>query len=505
MTTGEGKVAFWLPVGAIFGVLVVWSLHAYLTVRFNSDIIVEAIGVQDLMRDLGWVWSYPGQLHGGVVEYPIMALGELIAPGNPYGFTFIRIFYVPVVGVLLALSLRRVFPTVNLWWFAGAAAAGPALLHDFRAISDIYPFGWLLAAIGVYLIAGKRFLFIGGVFLGLGVYEHASAALMSLPLVVSMAVRFSFDLRRWVRIAIGGLIGLIPMALAQFTQGDKLVVWSPAKLELPRAFDLLGLSDSGASWPTSMLPGAWGIQNGGTTFLGVSNGVQFYLNLALILSLLAFCVVGVVLIVRGRYSWKSPIGFLVITWFAGLVLALGLSAVVPTVWFYGLSLGFLVWVSAALGGRFVAIPIIVVMSAMSIYSVSAFVGLFDSISFKWNQQQEIAGVAQSLIDNNVPVIFGDYWEILPVAFASANEVSGVTSTFNRFPLPESVTDSPTVVVGVSTGGIALPAGRESWDTADAVEELVTRSCSFISPLPGEYSDLVSLYRCPSSVVVKGIG
>jgi hypothetical protein len=254
-----------------------------------------------------------------------------------------------------------------------------------------------------------------------------------------------------------------------------------------------------------MLPGAWGIQNGGTTFLGVSNGVQFYLNLALILSLLAFCVVGVVLIVRGRYSWKSPIGFLVITWFAGLVLALGLSAVVPTVWFYGLSLGFLVWVSAALGGRFVAIPIIVVMSAMSIYSVSAFVGLFDSISFKWNQQQEIAGVAQSLIDNNVPVIFGDYWEILPVAFASANEVSGVTSTFNRFPLPESVTDSPTVVVGVSTGGIALPAGRESWDTADAVEELVTRSCSFISPLPGEYSDLVSLYRCPSSVVVKGIG
>ena len=505
MTTGKSKAAFWAPVVAVFVVLFLWSLHAYLTVRFNSDIIVEAIGVQDLMQDLSWVWSYPGQLHGGVVEYPIMAVGELIAPGNPYGFTFIRIFYVPLTGVLLALSLRRAFPSVNLWWFAAAAAAGPALLHDFRAISDIYPFGWLLAAIGVYLIAGKRFLFIGGVFLGLGVYEHASAALMSVPLVFAIAVRFEYAIRRWVRMALGVVVGLIPMALAQFTQGDKLVVWSPAKLEFPRVFDLLGLSESGAAWPTSMLPGAWGIQNGGTTFLGVSNGVQFYLNLALILGLLAFIVVGTIFILRGRYSWKSPVGFLVITWVTGLVLALGLSAVVPTVWFYGLSLGFLVWVTAALGTRLVTIPIVVVMGAMSIYSVSAFGSTIDAISMKLNQQEEISGVAQSLVDNNVTVIFGDYWEILPVAYASAGEVHPITSNFNRLPLPVEVVESPDVLVGVSSGTIALPVGRESWDSSAAVSELVSTSCRFISPLPGEYSDLMSLYRCPTDVLVRGIG
>jgi hypothetical protein len=505
MTSGRTRVARWAPVAVTFTVLVAWTLHAYLTVRINSDIIVEAIGVQDLMQDLSWVWSYPGQLHGGVVEYPIMAVGEWIAPGNPYGFTFIRIFYVPVTGVLLALSLRRVFPLVNLWWFAAAAATGPALLHDFRAISDIYPFGWLLAAIGVYFVARNRFIFIGGVFLGLGVYEHASAALMSLPLVLAIVVAFGFAFRRWVRIALGIAVGLIPMALAQFTQGDKLVVWSPAKLELPRVIDLLGLSDSGAGWPTSMLPGAWGIQSGGTTFLGVSNGVQFYLNLALILGLLAFVVVGIVSIFRGRYSWKSPVGFLVITWVTALILTLGLSAVVPTVWFYGLSLGFLVWVTAALGGRLVAIPIVVVMGAMSIYAVSAFSDVTDSISVKWEQQEEIAGVAQSLINNNVTLIFGDYWEILPVAYASAGDVHPITSTFNRFPLPVEVVDSPEVLVGVSIGTIALPSGRESWDSSAAVNELVSTSCRFISPLPGEYSDLVSLYRCPSSVLVKGIG
>jgi hypothetical protein len=258
------------------------------------------------------------------------------------------------------------------------------------------------------------------------------------------------------------------------------------------------------------LPGAWGIQNGGTTFLGVSNGVQFYLNLALILALLTFCVVGVVLIVRGRSSWKSPIGFLVITWVAGLVLALGLSAVVPTVWFYGLSLGFLVWVSVALLGgfnlgRIVATVIIAVMGSMSLYSVSAFSGTLGAIELKFEQQEEISGVAQSLIDNNVSVIFGDYWEVLPVAYASGGEVDAVTSTFNRFPLPDVVADSVEVLVGVSSGTVALPAGRESWDSSTAVSELVSTSCRFISPLPGEYSDLVSLYRCPSDVLVKGIG
>jgi len=500
----------WAPVAVIFGVLVVWSLNAYLTVRFNSDIIVEAIGVQDLMRDPTWVWSYPGQLHGGVLEYPIMAVGELIAPGNPFGFSFIRIFYVPVTGVLLALSLRRVYPSVNLWWFAAAAAAGPALLHDFRAISDIYPFGWLLAAVGVYVISRDRFMVLGGVFIGFGVYEHATSALMSVPLVLAILVHRGGGISRVVRIGIGGVIGLIPMALAQFTQGDKIVVWSPADLALPRLSEFLGLADSGAAWPSSMLPGAWGIQDGGTTFLGVSNGVQFYLNLLVILGLVVGIVVGLVLAVGDRHSWKSPVGFLVIMWSSALVLTMLVAAVLPTVWFYGLSLGFLVWVTVALLGefrigRFIAVAIIAVMGSMSLYSVSAFSGTLGAIELKFEQQEEISGVAQSLIDNNVSVIFGDYWEVLPVAYASGGEVDAVTSTFNRFPLPDVVADSAEVLVGVSSGTIALPAGRESWDSSTAVSELVSTSCRFISPLPGEYSDLVSLYSCPSDVLVKGIG
>jgi hypothetical protein len=268
---------------------------------------------------------------------------------------------------------------------------------------------------------------------------------------------------------------------------------------------MLGLSDGGAAWPASMLPGAWGIQDGGTTFLGVSDSIQFYLNLALIIGLLVFCVGGAFSVVRGRRSWKDPLGFLVITWSVGLVLALLLSVVIPTVWFYGLSLGFLVWVTVAFAGRFIAIAIIVVMASMSLYSVNYFTGVADATSIKLEQNEEISGVAQSLIDNDVTVIFGDYWEVLPVAYASGGDVSAITSTFNRFPLPDTVLDSPEVLVGVTSGRIALPNGLDRWTTSDAVEELVTESCRFISPLPGDYMDAVSIYRCPSSVLTIGLG
>ena len=500
----------WAPVVTLFAVLVAWSTYAYLTVRFNSDIIVEAIAVQDLLRDPSWVWSYPGQLHGGIVEYPIMAVGELIAPGNAYGFTFIRIFYVPVTGVLVALSLRRAFPSVNLWWFAAAAAAGPALLHDFRAISDIYPFGWLLAAIGVYLIAGKRFLVVGGIFLGLGVYEHATAALMSLPLVLALAIRWGFGVRAYLRVGVGLVPGLIPMALAQFAQPDKIVVWAPADLTLPRAVDLFGLAEGGAAWSTAILPGAWGIQNGGINYLGIGNSGQFVLNLVLALAVLAFCLVGGWLVLRGRSTWKDPLGFLVIVWTSGLVLALLLSAVVPTVWFYGLSLGFLVWVTVALAaptriGRVFAVVVIAVMASMSIFSVNATGGVVGAASSKWEDNQEIRGVAESLIENNVDVIFGDYWEVLPVAYASSGKVFAVTSNFNRLPIPDSIAQSPEVLVGVTSGKVAVPSGRVTWDTAEAAKEYVSESCRFVSPLPGSYFEFVDIYRCAPEVLQNGIG
>jgi signal transduction histidine kinase len=195
----------------------------------------------------------------------------------------------------------------------------------------------------------------------------------------------------------------------------------------------------------------------------------------------------------------------VIIWSVGLVLAVLLSAVIPTVWFYGLSLGFLVWVTVAFAGRFIAIAIIVVMASMSLYSVNYFTGVADATSIKLEQNEEISGVAQSLIDNDVTVIFGDYWEVLPVAYASGGDVSAITSTFNRFPPPDSVLESPEVLVGVTSGRIALPNGLDRWTTSDAVEELVTESCRFVSPLPGDYMDAVSIYRCPSSVLTNGLG
>jgi hypothetical protein len=142
---------------------------------------------------------------------------------------------------------------------------------------------------------------------------------------------------------------------------------------------------------------------------------------------------------------------------------------------------------------------------MSIYSVNATGGIAGAAEAKWDDNQEISGVAQSLIDNNVPVVFGDYWEVLPIAYASSGEVFAVTSSFNRLPIPDSIAQSPEVLVGVTSGKVALPSGRDTWDTAEAAKEYVSESCRFVSPLPGSYFEFVDVYRCAPEVLQNGIG
>ena len=96
------------------------------------------------------------------------------------------------------------------------------------------------------------------------------------------------------------------------------------------------------------------------------------------------------------------------------------------------------------------------------------------------------------------------YRIMQLISHSAGGVFAITSNFNRLQIPPSITESPEVTVGVTTGRIALPTGLDRWTTSAAVEELVSESCRFISPLPGEYADLVDIYRCPTELLVKGI-
>lgn len=496
------------PLAVIALSLLAWSGYAFAVVRVNADILAEAIQVQRWLADPFWVVSYPGQLHGGIVEYPIIALAETLAPGNVYVLTLARILYVPLVGVLLASCFSMAQPHRSLWPFAIAAAVSPAVLHGFRMISDIYPSAWLLSALGLWLIfrwsSGRiqriAWLVAGGVLIGLGIYQHASAAVLSIPLLVFAGVQWRVRVRQGLWVMAGIVLGLIPMGLAMFAQPGKDVVYRPERSGLPDVLGVLGLDRGELGWREAMLPNGLGIAHADSTFLDLGWGVQWWINLIAVLFVVAVVVVGVLL-------RRSALGWM---WLAALAVLVGLVLFVPPIWYYGTPVGFLLWFSV--GFAPVLLPRMaewmVIAVVLAISTGFSFAQVWNShprfltgAQVKAEQVAEVDEVASAISDAGVEYVFGDYWEVLPIAYASSMSVHPISYNFNRFPLdPAEVGEE--IVVAVTPGTIALPFGRDSWDLSADALALVDQECAPVPDITARLPQGVTAHLCPTAVLME---
>ncbi len=496
------------PLAFIALALLAWSGYAYAVVRVNADILAEAIQVQQWLADPFWVVSYPGQVHGGIVEYPLIALAETLAPGNVYVMTLVRILYIPLAGVLLASCFSMAQPHRSLWPFAIAAAVGPAVLHGFRMISDIYPSAWLLSALGLWLIfrwsSGRTqriaWLISGGVFIGLGIYQHASAAVLSIPLLVFAAVQWRPRVRDALKVLAGMVLGLIPMVLAMFAQPGKDVVYRPERSGLPDVLGALGLDPGELGWRDAMLPNGLGVAHADSTFLDLGWGVQWWINLIAVLFLVAVVVVGVLL-------RRSALGWM---WLAALAVVVGLVLFVPPIWYYGTPIGFLLWFSVGFApvllprmAEWIVIAVVLVISAgFSFAQVwNSHPRFLTGAQVKAEQVAEVDEVGSAIADAGVEYVFGDYWEVLPIAYASSMSVHPISYNFNRFPLdPTEVGEE--IVVAVTPGTIALPFGRDSWSLSANAVALVEEVCTPVPDITLRLPAEVSAHLCPTAVLME---
>ena len=78
---------------------------AWLTVIPNQDLLADGIQVQSLIQDPRIVLSFPGQKHGGIIEYPVNILAEWVAPGNYFLHSAIR----PVFAFLTGFFAARLY------------------------------------------------------------------------------------------------------------------------------------------------------------------------------------------------------------------------------------------------------------------------------------------------------------------------------------------------------------------------------------------------------------
>ena len=493
---------------AIFLALLAWSGYAYATVRVNADIVAEAIQVQQWLEQPFWVWSYPGQLHGGVLEYPLIAVAETLLPGNVYALTLIRVLYVPITGVLVASCFAMAMPRRSLWPFAVAAAVGPAVLHGFRMISDIYPSAWLLSALGVWIVfrgSVGRFhrigwLVAGGFLVGLGIYQHASAVVFAAPLLVFSVVRWQLTVRRWMWVLVGLSLGLIPMALAWFTQPGKEIVYRPERTGLPDVLGAFGLDPGELGWRDAMLPNGLGVTHADSTFLDLGWGVQWWINLASVGFVVAVVVAGIAF-------RKSPLGWM---WLTAIAMIVGLVLVVPPVWYYGTPLGFLLWFSLGFtpvlltrAAEWVVVAVVLALSAgFSFAQVwNSHPRFLTGTQVKAQQAVEVSEIALGIEEAGVEYVFGDYWEVLPVAYASSGALHPITYNYNRFPLT-SANVGEEIVVALTPGTIALPFGRESWTLSPDATSLANEVCTPIANISQRLPDGVTAHLCPTDVLME---
>lgn len=470
------------------------------------------------MADPWWVWSYPGQRHGGVIEYPFIAIAEWIAPGNVYGFTLLRVLYIPLVGLLIGLSMRWAFPRWSLWPFALAAAAGPGVLHGFRMISDIYPFGWLLSASGIVLMYAlwsqriTRFTapiaVLGGLFIGLGVYEHASAAVFSIPLLIAGAWHFHdtmppHQLRKNLWLLLGIAVGLAPMAIALFGQENLHVIYSPTNPGLPNILGILGLSNEPDAWRLALLPNGWGVTQADETLFGIPWTAQVVVNLLVCAAVTALTVPLVRRFVRHQ---PTALRFIAVMWASALVVMILMVSIVSPIWYYGTGAGFLMWITIA------ALPAIVnrtwaITAIAIVIGVNAAVSLravllaepipIEGAQFKLGQARFNEKVAEQVQHAGVNYLYGDYWEVLPIAYASRGTLIPITYDSHRFELFADTPDP--IIVGLTSGYLSTPKTLPRWTSAYQAESLVTDNCIERMDINASMPDGVRAFECPRSL------
>lgn len=497
----------------VFGLLFAWSLFAYLTIRVDSDILAEAIQVQRWLEQPGLVLSYPGQLYGGVLEYPIIGLVESIVPGEVYALTALRVLYLPIVGVLAVYVTHLLFPRWKLWPFIPAVALGPAVLHGMMAIKDLYPFSWLVAMIGTAIAfrslergCGGVWLAVGGLLSGLAIYQHPTAALLVLPLAVAAGVCWSVRWKQLFTWGAGFAIGLVPLLVARFGQPDAYVPYVPQRRGVPDVLGAFGISIDG--WPQAIVPNGWGVQYTNLNSLEFPGWLQLAINAAL----LGFVVLCFVIAIRAAASEQfrrdaSPRTVLAMMWVTVAVVVIAIVVVVPPVFFYGSALAVPVWITLVSGfnavwtraGTWASTAVLFLAGATSLGMVLALnPALPGAVGFKRAQAAEVRQVAEAIQDAGITVVLGGYWETLPIAYASEGALAPVTVPVSRFPTPDIEGES--VLVAVPTGYTALPPGLERWTNAEAAVGLVDARCTRLSEdIPG-IPVPIRAYECPISAL-----
>ncbi len=491
-----------------------WALIAWFTVIPDGDRLADQIQVQDVLRDPHVVLAFPGQTHGGVLEYPVLLLAEWIAPGNYFVHAFPRVLFAFLTGFFAARLFLRLFPLAPRWGFLLAVLAGPAVMHGLtgpqgNAIGVMwlhanYPQSWLLVTIGLSLLADEAsrqgrprwwWLVLTGALIGMGVYEQSSVLLLAVPMVIVLMFAFPHRWTTWLVAASGSVVGVVLM-VASYLLHFRESVYNPAHLPIPslaaslRAVGLDGLD----TFRDAILPAGLG-------FAPVDDSFLRPLAAVLVPALLVTAIV--TLVVAALRSWRAraanPAFLLSGAWLTSVAMMMLMAWVMGTLWFYGGGLGVLLWLTVG------ALPliqprwlgVILTAAAVALMAFSTFQQTFyfykdapAQFEAKVARMDDLSTLADAIVAQGGTHLFGSFWDVMPLAYSSGGDLRPSAIYYDRFPLPDGSSDPMTVFVNVEPTEYH---GDDAW-------VLVQERCEDLGVRVTSGTHVFGEFRCPLEVV-----
>jgi len=511
----------WIPALAglfCFG----WAFVAWLTVIPNQDILVDGIQVQSLVAEPRVVLAFPGQRHGGPLEYPATILAEWFLPGNYFANGAIRPLLAFLTGFLVGKLFLRLFPSAPSWAFLTGVAVGPTIIHGKLGpagnevgvwwLQPNWDMAWLLVTAGAFVLAGcpRSQSWVvkalsGGLLVGLGFWAHPAVILLIVPLLVLVTLLMRLTLRILMVGFIGSVIGVVPAGIS-YVINSGINTWDPshgAFISLSYYRDMggsvLGLNGV-PDYIYALMPYAVGLPPSQDVLPGWFQSGFVWLVLG------SVAVIATVSSVRALKK-RQPVGdagAVALSWSALVVTIMLFITFIDPVWIYSSSLAVLFWLTVG------ALPLLVPNELLGILLTSALllVTAVSTLTHNWDYltnlprefqakvafQERNQTLAEDLVDEGANYIFGSYYEVVPVGYGSGLQLRTLTSTYNRFPLSREELATPVINVAVNT------RPSDAWgETALAV---VLESC--VPRDTGADADLADyqVFACPPSALTS---
>lgn len=465
----------WFALTAGF-ICFLWALLGWFTVVPNQDILADGIQAQSLISDPRLVLSFPGQKHGGPLEYPFTILAEWLAPGNYFANAAVRPFLAFVTGFLVAQLFLRLFPAAPRWAFLTAMAVGPTIIHGLLGpegnpvgvwwLQPNWDVAWLAVTAGALVFVSSRNAkhwrsLIAGLLVGLGLFAHPAISLLIVPLVALVALRYPPSISRLALAAAGFVVGVIPAGVS-YVINARINTWDPshgAFIAVDYYRDMgsavLGLNGI-PDYMFALLPFSLGLAPSDHFLNGPMKSVLMWM---FVIAVLVSAVVATTRAVRQRRT-MSPGGAVAVSWLVAIITFFAFITFIDPVWIYSSGLAILYWLSIGalpsffatrwMGNTLTGLLITITGISTITHNANFYADPLARFETKVAVMNEKYEISAALIESGAQAVFGSYYDAVPVGYASGMQLRTLTSRYNRFPLTESELMEPTIRIGINS-------------------------------------------------------